>query len=91
MGRYWIFDWLRENGLTSLEDVATFLPKYRVLDVLRQQAADSVGREAANLPPTEKSIVAGMGLDLAAGGIVCASPLPQTPGGQADAPRLALL
>jgi hypothetical protein len=74
MASYWVFDWLRENRLTSLEDVATFLPKYRVLDVLRQRAADFLGREAASRPPSERSIVAGMGLDLAGGGIVCASP-----------------
>src|SRR5256885_16777712 len=70
---YWVFDWLEENHLITIEDVAAFLPKYRVLDTLQLRAHGSSERELP-LPTDRPAIVAAMGLDLTGGGIVCPSP-----------------
>src|SRR6266852_3808652 len=75
VAEYWVFDWLRENSITSFEQAASFLPKYRVLDSLQQQAADALNRPSNGIPPARKSIVAGGGLDLTGGRMVCPSPL----------------
>jgi hypothetical protein len=75
VAEYWVFDWLRENDITSLEQAASFLPKYRVLYSLQQRAGDALNRRRNGIPPARKSIVAGGGLDLTGGRMVCPSPL----------------
>jgi hypothetical protein len=71
--RYWVLEWLRENCITSLDEAAALLPKYRVLDSLQQRAEDAIAGPEKILIPTP-SIVAGTGVDLWGGRIVCPSP-----------------
>ncbi|HXZ42550.1 MAG TPA: hypothetical protein VEG68_17550 [Terriglobales bacterium] len=71
---YWVFDWLRENDITSLDKAASFLPRYRVLESLRQLAGDAMSRRSTAGPPRQECIIAGGGLDLTGGRMVCPSP-----------------
>jgi hypothetical protein len=70
---YWVLEWLRENCITSLGEAAALLPKYRVLDSLQQRAEDAIARREKTLIHTP-SIVAGTGVDLWGGRMVCPSP-----------------
>lgn len=68
--KFWVFDWLEENQITSLAEAAEFLPKYRVLDNLtaRAQAAHEKG---SGVSRSDHSIVAGTGIDLSGGHSIC--------------------
>jgi hypothetical protein len=73
---YWVREWLRENHIESLKDATDLLPKYKVLDTLRQRASDF----AAAWGRAELSrgrgplILAGTGVDLWGGRMVCPGP-----------------
>jgi hypothetical protein len=72
---YWVFDWLLENQITSLEEAARFLPKYRVLSTLQQRAEQATQIEKSGIAnDSGPSIIAGAGVDLSGGGMVCPSP-----------------
>jgi hypothetical protein len=70
---YWALEWLRESHITSLEEAHNLLPKYKVLDTLRQRAEDFV---TTPKEPTldGASILAGTGIDLWGGRMVCPGP-----------------
>lgn len=72
VSNYWVLDWLRENHITSVEEAAVLLPKYRVLNSLQQRATDYIAEREKKLIPM-RSIVAGTGVDLRGGRIVCPS------------------
>jgi hypothetical protein len=73
---YWVLEWLRENHIETLQDVTDLLPKYKVLDTLQQKASDF----AATWGRAELSrgqgplILAGTGVDLWGGRMVCPGP-----------------
>jgi len=72
---YWVFDWLRENSIVSLAEATAFLPKYRVLSGLQQRAELAAQEQAGRVVGrTGPSIIAGMGMDLSGGRMVCPSP-----------------
>jgi hypothetical protein len=71
--RFWVFEWLEDNHITSVSEAAEFLPKYKVIQSLRQRAEEN----QENPPNTDRenpSVVAGTGIDLTGGHSVCPSP-----------------
>lgn len=70
---FWVFDWLKENRISSLPQAAERLSKASVLHDLEQRAATNSKKrfDAASGP---LSVLAGMGIDLAGGLGVCPSP-----------------
>jgi hypothetical protein len=71
--RFWVFDWLEDNHITSVEDAAALLPKYKIIENLRVRAEIFFGRPASE-HERGLSIVAGTNIDLSGGHSVCPSP-----------------
>jgi hypothetical protein len=72
--QYWVLQWLQDHHITSLQEANDLLPKYKVLDTLRQRATDFA---AASQEPTVEGgplILAGTGVDLWGGRMVCPGP-----------------
>src|SRR5579884_4285316 len=75
-GKFWVFDWLADNHITSLEQAAILLPKYKVIDDLQTRAISAEENDENNVDfaRNETQIVAGTGIDLSGGNMVCPSP-----------------
>jgi len=71
---YWVIEWLRENHIASLQDARDFLPKYKVLSTLQQRAADFSGKAKPVGSDGGPLILAGTGVDLWGGRMVCPGP-----------------
>jgi hypothetical protein len=69
--RHWIFEWLAENHIESSADAKSLLPKYKVIESLRNRAELARKRDIAF---STTSIVAGKGIDLSSGGMICSAP-----------------
>lgn len=72
-GKFWVFDWLKDNNITSLDQAAILLPKYKVIDDLQARAV-SADENDVDPPQTEIQVVAGTGIDLSGNGAVCPHP-----------------
>lgn len=73
--KFWLFQWLEDHHIDSLEQAADFLPKFGVLEDLKRRAEEAATVKADNASYSEFSIVAGTGVDLSGGGPVCISPV----------------
>ena len=63
--RYWVFDWMDKHRTTSMREIERLLNKEPELNSLRKLASES-GLSTQDSPVTERSILAGHGLDLSA-------------------------
>jgi hypothetical protein len=71
--RFWVFDWLEENNITTLSEAAKFLPRYRVIDNLKVRA-EAASEEGAESLQKGQFVLAGTGIDFVGGHSICPSP-----------------
>lgn len=71
--RFWVFDWLAENGIKSLGDARKLLSKSKALQGLRNHA-ETYHHTQPKADTNDLSLVAGTGIDLSGGSMVCPSP-----------------
>ncbi len=72
---FWVFDWLRDNGITSQSKATAALSQSTAIESLRERARRYANRREQHHSKAKQKILAGTGIDFVGGETTCPSPV----------------